>query len=246
MDREEKVLEMTMDALISRCQDLRNSLVSCIFKLETEYETVTWPTVLDNFALLSGQINNLMKILKNEKTPLLRNRILLPLLLSPDRDEELAKITEGRVQAFNHEMVPNYLRTKPEPEVELKENQLFTRSVQVTPEAIQKQITTLTKIANTTIDLVKNRDADWENEASQRANASQTSSLTDTSTIIAAINFGKGLKASPVIGSPKGGPLPSAPQNVQQIGPRPTGPTKAPASIKTNIKSAASIHPYSR
>jgi hypothetical protein len=38
----------------------------------------------------------------------------------PDRDAELEKLTEGRVQCFNHEVVPDYLRTKPEPEVEDK------------------------------------------------------------------------------------------------------------------------------
>lgn len=45
--------------------------------------------MLDNFALLSGQLNTLNKVLKNEKTPLLKNQVIIPLLLSPDRDEEI-------------------------------------------------------------------------------------------------------------------------------------------------------------
>lgn len=45
--------------------------------------------VLDNFALVSGQVNTILKILRNEKTPLLRNKVLLPLVLNPDKDEEL-------------------------------------------------------------------------------------------------------------------------------------------------------------
>lgn len=48
------------------------------------------PTMLDNYALLSGQINTFLKVLKNDKTPILRNLISLPIKLSPDRDEELA------------------------------------------------------------------------------------------------------------------------------------------------------------
>lgn len=45
--------------------------------------------MLDSFALLSGQLNTLNKVLKNEKTPLLKNQVIIPLLLSPDRDEEV-------------------------------------------------------------------------------------------------------------------------------------------------------------
>lgn len=45
--------------------------------------------MLDSFALLSGQLNTLNKVLKHEKTPLLRNQVIIPLVLSPDRDEEI-------------------------------------------------------------------------------------------------------------------------------------------------------------
>ena len=45
--------------------------------------------MLDNFALLSGQLNSLGRVLKNEKVPALRNHLLLPLVLSPERDQEL-------------------------------------------------------------------------------------------------------------------------------------------------------------
>lgn len=47
------------------------------------------PTVLDNFSLISSQINTLNKILKNDKTPALRNLALLPLLLQQDPDPQL-------------------------------------------------------------------------------------------------------------------------------------------------------------
>ena len=48
------------------------------------------PSVLDNFALLSGQLNTINKLLKNDKTPSFRNQVVIPLLLNPDRDEDLA------------------------------------------------------------------------------------------------------------------------------------------------------------
>lgn len=53
------------------------------------------PSVLDNFALLSGQLNTINKLLKNEKTPSFRHQVIIPLLLSPDRDEDLAVSTSA-------------------------------------------------------------------------------------------------------------------------------------------------------
>ncbi|KFM62173.1 Mediator of RNA polymerase II transcription subunit 8, partial [Stegodyphus mimosarum] len=240
MEKEEKALEVVLDALISRAQDLKNTISSFIMKLETE--SLSWPHVLDNFALLSGQVNTLLKILRNEKTPLLRNRVLLPLLLSPDRDEELAKLTENRVQAFNHEIVPDYLRTKPDPEIEAREQQYILKCNTMPMDMAQKQITAINKIVNNILDTVKaNRDA-WENDSGQRASATQTSSLADTTALILAINCGKGLK--PPTGSPKG--QPSNPQPQPQQPSRPASGGKVPSAIKTNIKSAGSMHPYGR
>ena len=46
----------------------------------------------------------------------LRRYTTLPLSLSADRDDELARVTEQRVGTFSHDLVPHYLRTKPEPE----------------------------------------------------------------------------------------------------------------------------------
>jgi len=240
MEKEEKALEVVIDALINRATDLRNAIGSFIAKLENE--SLNWPNVLDNFALLSGQVNTVLKILRNEKTPLLRNKVLLPLVLSPDRDEDLVKLTENRVQAFNHEIVPDYLRTKPDPEVEAREQQHTLKSATIPMDMAQKQITAINKIVTNVLDTVKaNRDA-WENDSGQRASATQTSSLADTSALICAISIGKGLK--PQTGSPKGQPT-----NPQPPPPQPTRPAsggKVPSAIKTNIKSAGSMHPYAR
>lgn len=45
--------------------------------------------VLDNFALISSDINSLTRMIKNAKIPLLKNYAIVPLLLSPDVDQEL-------------------------------------------------------------------------------------------------------------------------------------------------------------
>lgn len=55
--REEKQLESAMDAIIQRVNDLKSSVASMIYKVENEYETLNWPTFLDNYALLSGHVS---------------------------------------------------------------------------------------------------------------------------------------------------------------------------------------------
>jgi len=47
------------------------------------------PTVLDNFALLSGHISTLNRLLSSDKMPALKNYAVIPLALSPGRDTEL-------------------------------------------------------------------------------------------------------------------------------------------------------------
>ena len=249
MDREEKQLEVAVDTLIQRTQDLKNSLSSFISRLENEYETMTWAQMIDSYALFSGHINNLMKIVRNDKIPPLKNRVLLPLKLSPDVDEELIRLTENRVQAFSAEMVPDYLRTKLDTEIEDKEKPINLKAGQLSSDQAQKQITMANKIVNNMIDLMKNIREEWETD-SAKANQMQTSLQNDTNSLILAIATGKGLKQSTI--SPKGPPVMPMQQTPPQMppiqGPRAGGPGKAPATIKTNIKqgSQANVHPYAR
>lgn len=65
MQREEKQLENSLEAIIQRVRDLKASIASMIYKIENEYETINWPTFLDNFALLSGHVSlRIVTILK--------------------------------------------------------------------------------------------------------------------------------------------------------------------------------------
>ncbi|XP_073865978.1 mediator of RNA polymerase II transcription subunit 8 isoform X4 [Macaca fascicularis] len=162
MQREEKQLEASLDALLSQVADLKNSLGSFICKLENEYGRLTWPSVLDSFALLSGQLNTLNKVLKHEKTPLFRNQVIIPLVLSPDRDEDLMRQTEGRVPVFSHEVVPDHLRTKPDPEVEEQEKQLTTDAARIGADAAQKQIQSLNKMCSNLLEKISKEERESE------------------------------------------------------------------------------------
>ena len=68
---------------------------------------------------------------------MLRNRVTLPLLLSPERDEELVRLTEGRVPAFAHDLVPHYLRTKHDPMVEERLQMVENKAASVSADAAQ-------------------------------------------------------------------------------------------------------------
>ncbi|CAH1772744.1 unnamed protein product, partial [Owenia fusiformis] len=246
--KEEKVLESSVEAILQRVQEVKSGIVAFLLKLEHEHQTLNWPSMLDSYALLSGQMNSLQKLLKSDKMPNLRNQIVLPLALVPERDPEVEKITEGRVMAFNHEVVPDYLRTKPLPGADEKQLQISTKTGMPPQDIIQKQVANLNKISSNLVELITSSREEWESEQNTKSQLPQTTSQDDTHSLIGATNFGKGLKQMErrrMTGGPQGPPQ----QQSQQPPPAPA-PTinvnKAPSAIKTNIKAASSSHPYSR
>lgn len=71
---------------------------------------------------------------------------MLPLILNPEREEELLRLTEGRVPAFTHDLVPDYLRTKQEPDVEHKLIQLEHKAASLSYDAAQVSTSKLTRL----------------------------------------------------------------------------------------------------
>ncbi|XP_012243093.1 mediator of RNA polymerase II transcription subunit 8 isoform X2 [Bombus vosnesenskii] len=257
MQREEKQLDSALEAIIMRVNDLKTAIAAMIFKLEHEYETLNWPNFLDNFALISGHLTSLSKILGHDKAPNLRNLTVLPLRLSPEKDEELLRLTEGRIPTFAHDLVPDYLRTKVEPQAEQKMMQLETKAANVNFEASHKHMGQYTKVINNIWDVANKAREEWESEAGSRATQAQTSSTADTHALVAAVGMGKGLKSDSVqmvqsgVNSVPSGMMVGRPGNQQQApgqgslgNPSMGQMSKAPSAIKTNIKAASQIHPY--
>lgn len=119
----------------------------------------------------------------------------------------------------------------------------------------EKQVTQYTKIVSHVYDMIVKAREDWEGESSARSGAQQTSSMTDTHALVAAVGMGKNLKVNmPVGGGPGGVPggmmVPPSirpPGPMTSVSPSPGNQMgKAPSTIKTNIKSANQIHPYGR
>ncbi|XP_012168891.1 mediator of RNA polymerase II transcription subunit 8 [Bombus affinis] len=257
MQREEKQLDSALEAIIMRVNDLKTAIAAMIFKLEHEYETLNWPNFLDNFALISGHLTSLSKIFGHDKAPNLRNLTVLPLRLSPEKDEELLRLTEGRIPTFAHDLVPDYLRTKVEPQAEQKMMQLETKAANTSTEMSHKQMSQYTKVINNVWDIANKAREEWESEAGSRATQAQTSSTADTHALVAAVGMGKGLKSDSVqmvqsgVNSVPSGMMVGRPGNQQQApgqgslgNPSMGQMSKAPSAIKTNIKAASQIHPY--
>ncbi|XP_011494905.1 PREDICTED: mediator of RNA polymerase II transcription subunit 8 [Ceratosolen solmsi marchali] len=255
MQREEKQLDSALEAIIMRVNDLKSTIAAMIFKVEHEYETLNWPNFLDNFALISGHLTSLSKILSHDKAPNLRNLTVLPLHLSPEKDEELLRMTEGRISTFAHDLVPDYLRTKPDPLVEQKMLTYETKVASLTYDASHKQVAQYNKVINHVWDIANKAREEWESETSSRATQAQTSNSADTHLLVYAVGNGKGLKSDTVqmvqgVGNSIGSNMmvgrAGGQSQTSSQGPLAGQMTKAPSTIKTNIKAASQIHPYTR
>ncbi|XP_055615653.1 mediator of RNA polymerase II transcription subunit 8 [Toxorhynchites rutilus septentrionalis] len=248
MQREEKQLDMLLEAVLNRLNDIKHSIGTMIHRLENEYETINWPTFLDNFALISGHLTGLTKILSSEIGTPLRNLTVLPLLLTPERDEPLLQLTEGRIPVFSHDLVPDYLRTKPDPGAESRMATHEAKANNLLTETAMKQVAQYTKVISHVWDIVSKAKEEWDSEAS-RPGIQQTSSMADTQALVAAVGLGNGLAIVGPGGVPNSGIM--IPPAIRQaspmsaVSPSGAGPLgKMPSGIKTNIKSANQVHPY--
>lgn len=108
-------------------------------------------------------------------------------------------------------------------------------------ETAMKQVSQFTKVISHVYDMVNKAREEWDVESS-RSGTQQTSSISDTNALVAAIGMGKGLipDVGPSLVTPARQAIPVTAANpAAAMG-------KAPSAIKTNIKSANQIHPYSR
>uniref|UniRef100_A0A2P2I2C1 Mediator of RNA polymerase II transcription subunit 8 n=2 Tax=Hirondellea gigas TaxID=1518452 RepID=A0A2P2I2C1_9CRUS len=250
MQREERVLEVAIDAVQQRVVELKQSLLQLLQMLEQEGDSADWPHYLQQYSVISAQMFTLLKVLRNEKTPALRNYLTLPLQLNAEPDDTLLRSTENRVPAFSHDFVPNLLRTKPDPDLELKYHQLQVKMNIVNSDTSSKQINLHNKVVKHIVEVVSNARDEWETETASRSSLPQTCSINETHTLLAALGTGKGLRPTPIT-SPMGGAAALTPQQQQNANNKrtqqhQTGMGKAPSSIKTNIKAANQTHPYNR
>lgn len=199
--------------------------------------------ILIEFICFSSQLAGLSKQLALEYTPPIARYTVLPLHLSPDVDEHLVQLTEGRLPVFSAESVPDYLRTKPDPQMESRMNLHEAKANALTNETAAKQVAQYTKIVSHVYDLISKARDEWESDAMNRNAQMPTFSQTDTQTLVKAVGMGTNLKVmgGPNMLIPPGPRIP--PVQMSSVSPNLPQMGKLPSSIKTNIKSAQ-LHPY--
>ncbi|XP_067936367.1 mediator of RNA polymerase II transcription subunit 8-A-like [Watersipora subatra] len=189
---EEIKLEQSLDSMIQQVNEIKASINQFLYKLDHEHETLSWPSVLDSFALLSSQINSFHKMLASDRLAPLKNYVFVPIQLNPDRDVALEKLTENRMSAFNHEVVPDYLRTKQEIDVEQKIKSVSDKTSILTTDATTKQINALNKSTSSLCTHIQSKRDDHRSEEGQRR-IPESYSKQDTKALVAATAHGKGL-----------------------------------------------------
>jgi mediator of RNA polymerase II transcription subunit 8 len=164
-------------------------LANLVMKIDTD-QNFNWASFLDSYSLISGQLNLLLKTVKSDKTPQLSRYIVVPRILTMDRDDELSGLTENRVDALRHDLVsnhgqfsavnnhfklqnrwaisflfqvPNYLRTKPDPGVESRYSSYEQISYNLpSQEAAIKMLNVLDKVTKDTTKIISREKDDLD------------------------------------------------------------------------------------
>eukprot|EP00731_Ephydatia_muelleri_P018049 Em0011g89a len=215
-------------AILTKVQGAKSTLSSFIGKMEIEQ--LTWPSVLESFAALSGQMSTVMKQLANEKTPPLHNRLFLPLQVSSDRDAELEKTTEGRVPILHHEIVPHYLRTKLDLDLEAKLREQADDGNARESAAMTKEISRFNEILIAALERVKEAKDEQEDQK-PKSGVFQPTSTEETRKLTAMYLGGVGL-ATPVTQRK------AALLGIKQVGKAP------PAASVARVDHRQSVAPY--
>jgi hypothetical protein len=197
-----------LQQILDKVRELKQSLAN--FFTEYEHGQPSWPTILDQMNVLSSQITTLRASVR-QHLPLLRTNSIIPMCLSPETDPNVEQLTERRLAIFNHDFMPQLLRTKNLPEIEERERLLNTNSVNANPNSFNRPITNpnevhlrvqeLNTVLNTISELFRQTKENTE-KSEKMFDLQRFSNSNDTKRLLDAMNSGIGLKAPDTSSSP--------------------------------------------
>ncbi|TKR86472.1 hypothetical protein L596_011060 [Steinernema carpocapsae] len=194
MQRDPEKISQAIHNIDKKIEELR-STAEQLLQLLDHNEKVKWQDMLDKFSSLAGGMNQVQTMIKksaltaghDDYGAFLRQHVVVPQKLNPDLDQDLVVMTQGRVHVWNHDTLPDYMRTKLNPEVEADENSIdSTKSA----DQIGRQINQMTKH----IDLILNTMTEHSRQADERFQAKQTFNAAETSKLVRGIMNGENLK----------------------------------------------------
>ncbi|KHN84309.1 Mediator of RNA polymerase II transcription subunit 8 [Toxocara canis] len=214
-------------------QDWQNKLRRLTVRIRPPIDA---PDMLDKFSSLASAMGQLQTVLRKSALPsgiedfgkLLRKHLLVPHTLSNQIDPDLQQATQNRVHCWNHDVAPDYLRTKPNPEVEADEMQLDNEKNSRTFDQVNKQIAAMNKH----LESLLNSLAD---NARSQADAHVDVPIynnQDTQKLVRAVINGEGLRPT------RGG---VSAENASQAGS--TSASSLPAGTHVPARTAASVMP---
>lgn len=185
--------------------DVKTNIEQLLFMLDLQ-EKVPWPDMLDKFSSLASAMAQLQSVLKKSALPsgvedygaLLRTHLLVPHRLSNEIDTNLQEATSNRVHCWNHDVAPDYLRTKLTPEMEADEAQLDNEKNTRTFDQVNKQILAMNKHVESLLSAL----ADNARNQADAHTDTPTYNNQDTQKLVRAVVNGEGLRPSRGGGAP--------------------------------------------
>jgi len=231
-----------LQQILDKVRDLKQSLAN--FFTEYEHGQPSWPTILDQMNVLSSQITTLRTSIRHI-LPILRTNSIIPMCLSPENDPNVEVLTERRLSIFNHDFMPQLLRTKNLPEIEERErllntnlntnsnNNSFNRSI-TTPNEIHARVQELNTCLSNIYDVFRHTK-EITDKSEKQFDLQRFTNPGDTKRLLEAMNYGIGLKAPDTSSSPI---TTNEQTNLnQQIPTQPQRPQAPTLRIKTVSKS---------
>ncbi|VDP69675.1 unnamed protein product [Echinostoma caproni] len=182
----------SIKTLYNALYKLKQKVQDLAVKADSQGHNCDWPRYLSTLALCASELSEIRKVLESDRFVSEHTLVLTPTLLNPEPDPTLAKATEERLSLFNHDTVPQYLRTKLDPKLETQCQAQLNRASSMPSEQLTKLVNLANRAIDSSLKEVNLLKQELEADFSDRQNKS-TSSADDLNAMVAAITLGKGL-----------------------------------------------------
>ncbi|KAI1721773.1 mediator of RNA polymerase II transcription complex subunit 8 domain-containing protein [Ditylenchus destructor] len=191
-------IENAISHIEGRLRQIKSAMEELLSSLEMQ-EHALYPDMISKYSSLASEFSALQTALRKSALPagnedngtFLKSHLMVPQRVSLDPDPYLQNISEGRLVSWNHEVVPVYLRTKLNPDVEADEQRIENeRLSRQTSDHVNKQIGALNKH----IESLSTRLTDQSRQNLDRHRENPAYSNDHTTVLVKAICRGVGIQ----------------------------------------------------